>query len=88
MGEKILVKGILVFAAVVAAALVLCSAALANSVGCAHGNNCQGGALGQPKTSGPGTLPFTGLDLAGIAGAGAVLLVSGLTLQRVTRRRR
>lgn len=83
-----LVKGILVFAAVVAAALALCSAAFANSISCAHGNNCQPGASGQAKTSGPGTLPFTGLGLAGIAGAGGVLLVSGLTLQRVTRRRR
>jgi hypothetical protein len=88
VGEKMVVKGILVFVAVVAAALVLSSVAFADSLTCAHGNNCQSGSLGQSRTSGPGTLPFTGLDLAGIAGVGAVLLVSGLTLQRVTRRRR
>jgi hypothetical protein len=33
-------------------------------------------------------LPFTGLDLAGIAAVGGVLLVSGLALQRASRRRR
>lgn len=81
-------KGILVFAAVVVAALTLASGAFASALTCAHGNNCQSGSLGQPKAGGTGTLPFTGLNLAGIAGAGGILLLSGLTLQRASRRRR
>ena len=82
-------KGILVFAAVIASALVLSSAAFANSITCAHGNNCSSGDLGggTPSNSGGGTLPFTGLDLAGFAGLAGVLLVSGVTLHRLGRRR-
>jgi hypothetical protein len=83
------VKAILVLAAVVAAAaLMLCPAALAdNSLGCAHGSTCQSGNLGGPKSGGHGTLPFTGIDLAGIAGVAGVLVIGGLTLQRASRRR-
>lgn len=81
-------KGILVFVAVVATALVLSSAAFANSVTCAHGSTCNAGNLGGPTSRSGGTLPFTGLDLAGIAGVAGLLLVSGVTLQRVSRRRR
>jgi hypothetical protein len=33
------------------------------------------------------TLPFTGLDLAGVAGVAGLLLLSGLTLHRAGRRR-
>lgn len=83
-----LVKRILVLAAVAAAALSFSSAAFASSLTCAHGSTCQSGTLGGPKTDGAGTLPFTGLDLAGIAGVGGLLLVSGLALQRASRRRR
>ena len=81
-------KRILVLAAIVAVALVFSSGAFASSRGCAHGANCGSGTLGGPSGKGNGTLPFTGLNLAGIAGAGALLLVSGLTLQRANRRRR
>lgn len=81
-------KGILVLVAVVAAALVFSSAAFASALTCAHGSNCSSGDLGGTKGNGSGTLPFTGVDLAGIAGAGGLLLVGGLTLQRAGRRRR
>lgn len=81
-------KRILVFAAVVTAALVFSSVGLASSLKCSHGAVCGSGTAGSPSSSGNGTLPFTGLDLAGIAGVGGLLLVSGLTLQRASRRRR
>jgi hypothetical protein len=80
-------KKILVLAAIAVAALVLSSSAFADSVKCAHGSQC-GSASFTPPGTGSGTLPFTGLDLAGIAAVGGVLLVSGLALQRVSRRRR
>ena len=86
-------KGILVFAAVIVTALVLSSTAFADSLSCAHGSDCHSGNLGggTPSGTGPsstgGTLPFTGLDLAGVAGLGGVLLVSGVTLRRLGRRR-
>lgn len=80
-------KKILVLAAVATAALVFSSVAFANSVKCAHGSMC-GSASFEPPSTGSGTLPFTGLDLAGIAVVGGVLLVSGLALQRASRRRR
>jgi hypothetical protein len=90
--EEMLVKGILVFAAVIATALVLSSTAFANSLTCSHGPNCHSGNLGggTPSTGGPssgGTLPFTGLDLAGVTGLGGLLLVSGVTLHRLGKRR-
>ena len=79
-------KRILVLAAVVAVAFVFSSAASANSLTCAHGNKCGSGDLGG-KSGGSGTLPFTGLDLAGIAAVGGLLLVGGFSLQRASRRR-
>jgi hypothetical protein len=83
------VKGLLLFLAATAAALVFSSAAFANATTCAHGHTCGTGNLGGPTSpGGSGTLPFTGLDLAGIAGVGGLLLVGGVTLQRVSRRRR
>ena len=87
-GGKRLVKKILVLVAVATAALVFSSAAFANSVKCAHGSQCGPGTFEPPGNTGSGTLPFTGLDLAGIAAVGGVLLVTGLTLQRASRRRR
>lgn len=84
-------KGILVLAAVIATALVLSSTASANALSCAHGHTCNSGNLGGNTPSGTsgsgGTLPFTGLDLAGVAGLGGILLVSGVTLRRLGRRR-
>lgn len=81
-------KKILVLAAVATAALVFSSVAFASSVKCAHGSQCAPGTFEPPGNTGSGTLPFTGLGLAGIAVAGGVLLVTGLTLQRANRRRR
>lgn len=83
-------KGIVLFLAVAATALIFSNAAFANSVTCAHSATCHSGNLGGPssRASGDGTLPFTGLDLAGIAGAGGLLLVAGFSLQRASRRRR
>ena len=82
-------KKILVLAVVTAACLTFSSAAFADSLTCAHGSTtCNDSKPGGPKTAGHGTLPFTGVDLAGIAGVGGLLLVSGLTLQRASRRRR
>lgn len=80
------VKRILVFAAVIGAALVFASGAFADALTCAHGSTCGSGNLGGGGNSG-GTLPFTGLHLAGIAVVGGILLVGGFTLQRAARRR-
>jgi hypothetical protein len=91
---RMLVKGFIVLVAVVTAFLVASSTAFANSTTCAHGQTCSPGSPGGPKSAsaplrgGGGTLPFTGLDLAGIAGVAGLLLVTGVTLQRVSRRRR
>ena len=80
-------KTILVLATVVTAGLIFASSAFADSVKCAHGSQCGSGSF-TPAGTGSGTLPFTGLHLAGIAAVGGVLLVSGLALQRASRRRR
>lgn len=92
---RMLVKGFIVLVAVVAAFLVASSTAFADSLTCAHGQHCSSGSPGGSasggapiRSGGGGTLPFTGLDLAGIAGVAGLLLVSGVTLQRVSRRRR
>jgi len=79
----------MLFLAVAVAALVFSSGALANSTTCAHGSTtCNAGNLGGPTSRSGGNLPFTGLDLAGVAGVAGLLLVSGMALQRVSRRRR
>ena len=83
-------KKILVLAAVLTAALVFSSGAFADSLHCSHGTMCGPGsspAAPGSTSAGSGTLPFTGLDLAGIAVVGGLLLVTGLTLQRVSRSR-
>ena len=85
-------KGLMVLTAAMAVALIISSAAFANSVSCGHSaTSCstaqQGGPNGSSTPNGHGTLPFTGVDLAGISGIGVVLLGSGLALQRVGRRR-
>lgn len=75
-----------VFLAAVVASLVFASGALADSLHCAHGANCGAGSIGGGISSGSaGTLPFTGLDLAGPAGLAAVLLTGGVGLYRVGR---
>ena len=73
-------KKILVLAAVATAALVFSSVAFANSVKCAHGPSAGRAAWNPRDSTGSGTLPFTGLDLAGVAAVGGLLLVTGLTL--------
>lgn len=92
-----LVKRILAFVGTAIAALVASSAAFASSSTCGHSAGCGPGgpgqftppgsgtpALGTP-TSGSGTLPFTGFNLATIAVIALLLLASGLVLRRVTR---
>ena len=81
-------KGIMVLAAVIASVLVLSSTASASALTCAHGANCNSGNLGggTPSNS-SGTLPFTGVSLAGAAGLAGLLLVSGVALHRLGRRR-
>jgi len=81
------VKRILVLAAVIGAALVLSSGAFAGGLTCAHGSTCQNSSGGGEPNTG-GTLPFTGLDLAGIAAVGGLLLAGGITLHRAARRSR
>jgi hypothetical protein len=84
------VKGIMVLAAVIVSVLVLSSTASAggSAITCAHGANCGSGDLGgNPPSNSSGTLPFTGVDLAGAAGLGGLLLVSGVALHRLGRRR-
>lgn len=75
-----------------------CSAALADALGSGHGSSSQqGGTFGQSghagahavagaHTSGVGTLPFTGFNLALVAAVAVLLVASGLVLHRMTRR--
>jgi hypothetical protein len=91
------VKRVLVIVAVVAAALALASVAAAgDSVVAGHSpapSAAAAGNLGKQaspgvKSSAPsGTLPFTGLDLAGIAVGGALLVGAGVIISRRTARR-
>lgn len=87
--EETVVKGIMVLAAVIASVLVLSSTASANAITCAHSaTNCSPGSPdGGIQSNSGGTLPFTGADLAGAAGLAGLLLVSGVTLHRLGRRR-
>jgi hypothetical protein len=85
-------KRLLVVLAVFVCALAFSSAALANSLTCAHGSGpCGQGTGGQGtgagQTKGAGTLPFTGLNLAVIGAVAGVLLVSGVALLQTSRRR-
>jgi hypothetical protein len=81
------VKRIVIFGVVIAIALLLSSAAFASSLTCVHGSICSSGNLGGGTPSSSGTLPFTGIDLAGVAGLAGLLLMSGVTLYRLGRRR-
>lgn len=80
--------------AVMAVVLIVASTAMAGgSVVTGHGSTPPtAGTLGI-HTSSPahvvaGTLPFTGIDLAAIAGGAALLLAAGFALRRVPRRQR
>ena len=83
----------------VGAALVVCSGAFASAMSCGHSATCGPGQNSQFKpptagahaglgahTSGAGTLPFTGLNLALVAAVAVLLLASGLVLHRMTKR--
>jgi hypothetical protein len=86
------VKRIVALLATIGTALVTCSAAFANALEDGHGSSSQPGQFKPPSgtgahTSGVGTLPFTGLNLALVAALALLLLASGLVLHRMTRRR-
>jgi hypothetical protein len=85
------VKRISVLLTAVGVALATCSTAFADALEDGHGSTSQPGNIGQFKppgahTSGVGTLPFTGFNLALIAAVALVLLASGLVLHRMARR--
>jgi hypothetical protein len=89
-------KRIAITVAVAAVALVLASGAVAGgSVVTGHsatppaaGNLATHAAPAIKSSAHSGTLPFTGLDLAGFAGGAALLLGVGLVLRRSARRPR
>lgn len=78
-------KRLAAFASSVLAYLVLASVALAQEP-TQSGYGGTGGNI-QGDVEGGGSLPFTGLDLLLLVGAGALLLAAGLTLRRVGRAR-
>ena len=87
-------KNLMVLAAVVAAMLVFATSAFAQSSSI-EGYNDQGGQVQaqiQPTGGGGnsgggsgGSLPFTGIDLALIGGAGGLLIALGVGMRRLTR---
>lgn len=79
------VKRLAAFASSVLASLVLASVALAQQP-TESGYGGTGGNI-QGDVEGGGSLPFTGLDLLLLVGAGALLLAAGFTLRRVGRAR-
>ena len=89
-------KRLALIVAVTAVALVLASAAAAGgSVVTGHsatppaaGNLATQAAPALKSNAHSGTLPFTGLDLAGFAGGAALLLGAGFVLRRSARRPR
>lgn len=48
-------------------------------------DNGSGGSSGSSGSSGSGSLPFTGLDVALLVGAGGLLLAVGTGMRRLTR---
>jgi hypothetical protein len=86
-------KRVLVIAAVVASLVLAASSLAGNAVVNGHNaapsasNNL--GATGSPPSKpAAGTLPFTGLDLAGITGIAVLLIGGGLILARTSRKAR
>lgn len=87
-----MVKRLYVMGGGVLAYLVMASVALAQdptqSGYGGTGGNIQGGVQGGAGGgTGSGSLPFTGLDLLLLVGAGVLLLAAGLTMRRVGRAR-
>jgi len=88
------VKRTVAIIAVMAVVLVVASTAMAGgSVVTGHGSTPPtASSLGTHKSSptqvAAGTLPFTGIDLAAIAGGAVLLLAAGVALRRVPRRQR
>lgn len=78
-------KRLTAFASAVLASLVMASVALAQDP-TQSGYGGTGGNI-QGDVEGGGSLPFTGLDLVLLVGAGALLLAAGFTLRRVGRAR-
>lgn len=78
-------KRLTAFASAVFASLVMASVALAQDP-TQSGYGGTGGNI-QGDVEGGGSLPFTGLDLVLLVGAGALLLAAGFTLRRVGRAR-
>lgn len=82
MVKRLLVIGCGVLAYLATASVALAQDPTQSGYG-GTGGNIQGGVEG--GGTGGGSLPFTGLDLLPLAGAGVLLLAAGLTLRRVGR---
>lgn len=86
-------KRIVALLLTVGAALMTCSTAFANALSSGHSSGPQKSGTFTPPaagahgahTSGAGTLPFTGLNLALVAAVAILLLASGLVLHRMIR---